>query len=350
MSDPRFDSLISSPGAFGSNNDDYAETSYSDTVSDVPSQRFNAVGQDRQPFRGSQIARFPAVAISEITRTQDNPNSPNILQTHSFNVHHTSHPPRHFEELPALQNNRWRSQTISEPENFNYRARNVPFSQYSSLRPPVADSVTDDVFHKFNNRFSTKEQTFIVNTQRPEVVEIPEAQPESDSTIPQYVAHDSYFILSNQHRESKPAKSNNVNSPRNSNNINYNKNSNNKGNSNILPTTYSPPILLDNRMRNTVVPTTESNNDIVTTLRYHNGARVSSGTRGRNKHNRPTNEADSKSTKMKTGTVTRATSSTNAEENVNFDVVTMSQDHLFVSEDNFKGMYRQFILLYAPVH
>lgn len=321
----------------------------------MPSQRFNAVGQDRQEFRNSQIARFPAVAISEVTRTQDNPSNRNILQTHSFNVHHTSHPPRHFEELPALQNNRWRSQTISEPENFNYRARNVPFSQYSSLRPPLADSVTDDVFHKFNNRFSTKEQTFIVNTQRPDVVEIPEAQLESDSTIPQYVAHDSYFPVSNQHRESKLAKSNNVNSPRNSNNNNSNKNTNNKGNSNILPTTYSPSILLENRMRNTVVSTTDSNNDIVTTLRYHNGARLSSETRVRNKHNRPTNEADKKSTKsstnkMKTGTITRATSSTTAEENVNFDVVTMSQDHLFVSEDNFKGMYRQFVQQYTPVY
>lgn len=331
----------------------------------MPSQRFNSPAQqspapsqqDRQSanqqFRTSQLSRFSPVAISEVTRTQDTPNNPNGLQTHSFNVHHTT---RHSaDELPAAQTqSRWRSGPTGHAEvaDFAYRGRNIPstppssspasYQPFSTSRPvlPTAETprITETAlspFGKFNSRFGVaKEQTFIVNTQHPNVLELPEAQPDSDLTVSHYVPPGAYVPQPEKRKEFlSKTKSNGANR-----------------NANIPPTTFAPPIILDNRIRNTVPTTDVSNDPVPTTIRPQNWPRGNN--RGRNKYGRPTTETSverwPKNVKPKgaygsspppgaeTGVLKQSTSS--AEDNSNFEVVTMSQDHLFVSEDNFKGM------------
>lgn len=321
--------MISAPGVFtGGSNENFGETGYAEPPQEVPSQRFNS--QDRQPnqFRSSQLTRYSPVAISEVTRTQDNPNSPNILQTHSFNVHHTT---RHPEELPLTQNNRWRSQNIPDIDNFNFRARNVPVQHFSSVKPTTIDTITEDVFSRFNNRFAPKQQSFSGDTQHVDVLESPETQSEEDSTALQYHAHDSYVPQSEKKKETVKLK--------NINNANRN-----KTNVSILPTTYSSLLFLENRIRN-ILPTSESaaSETIVTTHRPQSGSRNNGQNyRGRNRYSRPSTEIEKnvKNTNIKAvGTGAKNLSTAASEENVNFDIVTMSQDHLFVSEDNFKGMF-----------
>lgn len=329
-SDPRFDSLISSPGSFTSNGEDYTDTNFHDATADVqPQSRFTQT-DNRQPiqFRNNQIARFPPVAISEVTRSQDSPNSPNVLQTHSFvNVHHTT---RHPEELPLAQSNRWRSSVPQD--DFSFRPRNVPFQQFTSGKPAVTEaSPTEDVFAKFN-RFGPKEQTFLVATPESSPAQIFEHQPTA-----QVIRHDGHFNqpVDKKEVQIKPAKNNRV-----------------KTNSNIAPTTYSPPILLDNRIRNTPSTSTQSTAEPVSDISKaqilaRNNAQ---GIRGRNKFSRPPPTSEVEKTtkpanKLKTTSnlQTRSPSSTTSraefrdDENDNFEVVTMSQDHLFVSEDNFRG-------------
>ncbi|XP_065207036.1 mucin-5AC [Planococcus citri] len=344
-SDPRFDSLISSPGSFTSNGEDYSDANFHDATADIqPQSRFSQT-DNRQPiqFRSNQIARFPPVAISEVTRSQDSPNNPNLLQTHSFvNVHHTT---RHPEELPLTQNNRWRNSPVPQDDFSNFRPRNVPFQQFTSGKPAVTEATpNEDVFAKFN-RFAPKEQTFLVATPESSPTQIFEHEP-----TPQVIRHDSHFAPQTQTVDKKevqikPAKNNRV-----------------KTNSNIQPTTYSPPILLDNRIRNTPSTSTQSSTELSNLSKAQILARNNAQgiIRGRNKFSRPPSEVEKTTkpaNKLKTTSnlQTRSPSSTTAKaefrndenenenendsenENDNFEVVTMSQDHLFVSEDNFKG-------------
>lgn len=324
-SDPRFDSLIS-PGTFTSNSEDYPEGNFHDATQDVQSQsqsrfKFNEPNspENRQAIQfRNQLARFPPVAISEVTRSQDSPNSPNLIQTHSFNVHHTT---RHPEELPLAQNNRW-SRPTSQESDFNFRARNVPLQHFTSPKPLT--EATEDAF-KFS-RFAPKEQSFLPTVE----VEL-ESSPDhfEHEPTPQVIRHDSYFPQDKK-KDNKP-KSNRV-----------------KTNSNIQPTTYSPPVLIDNRIRNTP-STTQSTTTEPPTTRAQIPASHGQ-VRGRNKFSRPPNEVEktTKSNKIKTTIQTRSPSSTTVsaeveEENDEFEIVTMSQDHLFVSEDNFKGRFGLYI-------
>lgn len=325
-SDPRFDSLISSAGSFTSTgNEDYPDA-------DAQSQSRFKFGEpnapERQiPFRNNQIARFPPVAISEVTRSQDNPNSPNLLQTHIVNVHHTT---RHPEQLPLAQNTRWRNPT--QENDFNFRARNVPLQQFTSKPQPVITEPTsgEDLFSKFNR------QTFLVGTAEPEGIQSSVDHVFEHDPTPQVFRHDSYVVGNEKKKDVPKLKNNRV-----------------KTNSNIQPTTYSPPVLLDNRFRNT--PSTTSTTSQPTTV-----AQVRSTgqpvIRGRNKFSRPpVEERTTKAPKLKTTSniQTRSPSTTTAkaesrheeheehehEDEDEFDVVTMSQDHLFVSDDNFKGWF-----------
>lgn len=266
-------------------------------------------------------------------------------------MHHTT---RHStDELPAIQTqNRWRSGPTGHADAADsvYRGRNIPsappssspaaYQPFSTSRPvlPTAETPGNTAispFSKFNSRFGVaKEQTFIVNTQHPNVLELPESQPDSDSTVTHYVPSGAYVPQPEKRKEfvSKTKSSGASGADRNAN---------------IPPTTFAPPIILDNRIRNTV-PTTDIGNDPVpTTIRPQNWPR--NNPRGRNKYSRPTTETSverwPKNAKPKSAygsSVTPTTgvlkqSTTSAEDNSNFEVVTMSQDHLFVSEDNFRG-------------
>ncbi len=335
-SDPRFDPLISSPGVFSTaNSDDYAETGYSEQPQEVPSQRFNAPERQSHQFRGNQLTRFSPVAISEVTRTQDSPNSPNILQTHSFNVHHTT---RHPEDPPLSQNSRWRTPAVFENENFGHRGRNLAVQQYSSARPATTDVNTDQVFPKLGNRFAAKEQTFLVNTRHPDLPESSEAQPDADATIDQFVSHDLYYQQGDKKKESSAGKSKVGNSARG------------KTTALAISTPFEPSVIVDNRIRSTA-PTTEfaGSDAAVTTLRPQNGGRHGPSPRGRNKFSRPTAaaEADKSAKNVNKGKVGAAGAvnhaSTDSAENAHFDVVTMSQDHVFVLDDNFRGTFCQAV-------